>query len=400
MLGVGRTGRDVSRSLGHRPNYLHERLSAQKIFTKEFLEKVLGELGYTLSDFFACMEGRLGDPRIHLARIQATAEGRPVWPSMFPPVKRRTQPKRPPVDVWELSTTRFEISLRRTMRYAGWYAFFGETGAERCEGWGVLGIAQQETAAFRHAAYCYLQALKLCEMHSEQHALLLRRLANLLGEFGEFRLYKECLSRALGMFSTYGNMESVGQIFVNLSVAYRQLGQPQNGVGAARQALKFTTDKRHLFAAHQNAGICCLELGDIPEALRMAECCRRVCESDREVFYTEYLCARCFVELKEWERAMDALQRTTNVASYDGIFLGDQLELELVNVRCHLETHSWRGAELGIERFRRVALLVSRKFANVYTSELEKLIRRRDGKAILRLQDHLIAQFRQVRPAG
>lgn len=372
LVGTQRTAKSVSLAIGRRGDYISKRLAADKRHSKEFLFEVLGEVGLGKADFFDFLEGGLGDPRLHLAKILKTGAG----PALARP-RVQIPNERPHYEVGDLDGL-WCSPFGKKRKFKSLLAWFADRGSieERSEGWSLMGVLARREGALKRAAYCHLQALNAGATGTVYEGRILTRVVYLLQSAAMVVAAEQCATKAVSLFACHGDVEWLGRAAVDLARCYWSVGKYPESLQTHGLACMTTTNRAHLAAAHIGCGRVLLKMGRYHEAVKELDKGSSYA-AEGEIFYIHLGKAYCFLHQEEFGSALEEMDKARGIAEGSFVPPLDSMELRLMKIGL-LQSVDRGKIQDEIGLLRAEARLVSREFADAFAVELMAILRRKN----------------------
>lgn len=364
----------VSTRLGEQANYLSRLLSSEKALGWRIVSRVLHKLGISQTAFVDYLEGGLGDPRLHLARLMQSAPGKELRkPNRS--ISFQKGREKPPVGIEELDRRRDSLCSRVLVSTASWYIANGSV-QESHEAWIQLGIRDRIRGNYRRAAYCYLMASRLCPPGSFDYGALVLRMAYLVQACGELGLGESCIREALGVFATVGNRDWLGRAAIDLGKALQFRGENGPALPLYDFGCGLTENQAYRACALHGSGNALMELGRFSEAFAKAELASSL-SSGAAQFYVHLLKGQCCEGVGSLGPAMACYEDASRIADEMTVYVGDRLLLSIRIVETSMALGNGERVEREISKFAILANLVSEKFARGFGLELRRVVARK-----------------------
>lgn len=390
----GLTCMEVSKRVGsNQSGYISRRL-LQGIGEK-LLTRVLAAIDVSATDFWAAVDGRVGDPKIHLARWIKEAPGRIENAMRSPPrenPKRLRRLKMSNRGIWDLDIN--EHPLMEVIGVARWFAFNG-TKEESIEGWSIYGVASRRAGNPKKAAYCYLRAFLSSEVDTKSYGINLLRVSYLAQHLGEFDLAESCIRKSLEIFGVLGESEWLGRALIDMGKASLYRGENGEALKTFTLGRRLATERSYITLANQGSGTALLRLGAPERGLEFGRKALGLAKG-AEFFQVHLLLGDCHQLLGDTSSALEYYERASETGKFWDIYVGDRLELSLRSVRCYLANRRFDKAAGEAAVFNDLAVLISEKFARGYKFELSRIIRQKERSVVIdSLQQKLTEEVRQ-----
>lgn len=364
---------EVSKRLGREPNFLSRLMSSSRPLDWQTLSDVLHVVGIRESLFLEFIEGRLGDPRLHLVLLMRSAIGREV---RNPDRSIRQQKHRdaPKGGTQPLEEAMASLGTRGFKSLAYWSIANGRP-EEIAEAWSLLGVVERRKKEYKRSAYCHWKALSCCDETSDQAARCRLRLSYLFQYCEMFTLGEMCVRSAIEGFIGLGNAEWMGRGMIDLG-RYRCFGgRFEEAVDPFMVGFKLVQSKGSRFAALQGASIALMHLGELERAKAEAKRAMEMAEGTN-VFYAHYLIGECCRTSRCFDRALVHYESAKGVANGLSIDHGDRMLVSTRIVEVGIEIKDIARANREVENFEAIAKLESDNFSRAYSVRLRSIVDR------------------------